>query len=326
MARGDLELQSLEIEEAGVLRRVEVRLRALPASGPVVATFDGPGAREVLIPPTALPTVREGWLIFDDLRGERDGLSPAEAAAIAAWRASPRAGQSDAAFEPLTWSPGPDAFRAAAAVAAGAPRLPRDVALALLLAAAAEVSLLALAARRRPAVRAIWLAGPPLAALIWLVSAGRLPGDVRAVTFRLDGPSRRLLIVRFDSPRGGEVSFRVPDDATAPAILRYDEDDVSAVNASAGREVVLPIPAGQSRVVAWSVPVAAATGPDDVPGPAGDTEPQPDARTSWLGLRATGVAAPARDDPFLRRRGFRPVEGAAFTVIPTVRPTPAERK
>jgi hypothetical protein len=301
----DTTLGLVEVEDGSGVRSVRTAPRPLPAGGSVAAAFGGDRA-DVVLPPERLPTTPEAWLVVDEVGAAPEGLAPAERAALETWRAA------DLRAEPLLFPPDAAVFAATRDLAAGAPRLPRDVATALLLLALAEAALVVLVRSRAPMSRALWLAAPPVAALAWLLAAGALPGPVRVVVLRAETGRDRLVVARFEAVRDGTVSFRVPEGAWVPALLRFDADDRSAADAEAGREVRLPIPAGGARVVAWRLPSASAAEPASEAG-------IPSSVASWLarrGLRVVGVAGPAETASLLDPRGFVPLEAAAVAVEP----------
>lgn len=310
--RADVLLREVEVDRGGAVERVALPLRALPTAGPLTAVFTAtttsPGA--VSVPVRGLPTIREAWLLVDDVAAAPPGASPAALRAIGAWRDGPRSGPR-AAFEPLLHAPGPEAFRAAAEAAARAPRLPPGTARLLWVLAAIEAALLVLLRAAPPRRRVAWLVAPPVACVAWLAATGALPGRVRATWTAWAGTDDVLVVLRLEAPRGGDVAFRVPDAATTPALLRFDADDRSGADADVGRAVRMSLAPRESRLLAWRISASpgagAAAGPD--PG---------DASAAWLrtlGLAADGAGPDVPVSAVLDSwTGFAPVRASSARV------------
>lgn len=294
--------------------RVRLNVRVLPASGEVVGRFGDAEGGAIGLPVDGLPTVREAWLLFDRVEGEPPGAEQAVLDALASWRAGARPGTDRAAFAPLTHAPSEDAFRGAALVDRDAPGLPDSVVRLLVVLAAAE-SVLAVVVFRRPGsarTRAAWLGAPAVAAAVWLLASGSLPGPIRATAFVLEGPEDRLVVVRFEARRFGWPRIDVPGAASWPALLRFSTDDTSATTDTLGRTSLLLMDSGESRLLAYSLP----KGEDAREGPGPDV-PAPLAR--WmrgLGLEVTGAGAPIRPEDLPSSDGLVVVPALSLRVAP----------
>jgi len=286
---------ALEIDRGGRIERVTQTVETLPADAVVVGVRgDGDvpaGARALRLPATGLPSVDEGWLLLDDVA---DGSAPAEAPAVLdLLRGMPP--QARPFRMPLLFAPDGGAFVAGAKIAESAPKLPSDVALVLEVLAVAEVLLLVILRFRDASTvrRAAWLGLPPIAALAFVASPGRLPGAISATAFAVD-VHERCVFVRVEARRAGVARFVVPQESTGAAMIRFSADDATVDGASAGREVVLDLRPGESRLFAyntnlsWEAPLPA-FGLDGARGGA-----VPGALESWLAGRGLMVSEARR--------------------------------
>ena len=246
---------SLEIERSGQLGRATADVEVLPAGQDVVAiSADGappPGARAVRLAPTGLPTVREGWLLLDDVG---DGIAPAGVAEhLRHLRRLPAAARPFGA--PLLFGADGAVFATTAALAGRAPRLPDDVGVLLALLAAVEVTLALVLRSRRPSPWrcAAWLGLPPLATLAFLLVPGRLPGALAATAVAIDGAHGRCVLVRVESRRAATARFELRPEWSGASMVRYSADDATVTEAETGREVRLSLGAGESRLFAYAM-------------------------------------------------------------------------
>jgi hypothetical protein len=317
--RGDVTFHEFEVDTGAGVRRVAAALRVLPSDRTVTAVLAGTsastgaaGGGAVVVATDDLPTVREGWLLFDDVGEPPAGLPAPARRALDAWRSGPRAG-SRAGFEPLLHEPAALPFRATAESAAASGTLPDDVRRVLLITALVELVLVGLLRSAPAGRRAAWLALPPLVCGAWMLLADRLPGAVRATVATWDDAAAgdRLVVLRLDARRDADVSFRVPEAASTPALLRFDAEDRTAEEAEVGREVRLRIPAGQARVVAWRTR-------SEPPAEAGAGAPARSAGDAWrasLGIGPAAVRVGATpDSEVVSARGFVPVPADALVV------------
>ncbi len=320
--RADLGTLELEVEDlTGGVRRVSLRAEPLPAAGQVRGVLGGAagGPADVVVDlssPATLPTVPEAWLVFDDVAEDPAAAAiPGLArAALDAWRRDLRA-TATPGFEPLRLAPDEHAFRAAAEAAAAAPRLPRDVSVALVVAAGATLLLLLVVRGARsggdgqrtatvpsdaaapvtadgPAClrRILWICAPSAACLAWFAVATPLPGAVRATSFVLEGDSGATAFVRFETDTVAEVAFAIPDGGSSAAVLAWDEGDATVREAEAGRRVRIGLPPGAVRIVAWRLPLA------------GDADGD-------AGAQSAGGDVPGGETVrWLRRLGLEPVQ------------------
>jgi hypothetical protein len=244
----------LEVQRGGAIERVAQPVETLPADATIVGVRgDGaasPGTRPLRLSALGLPTVAEGWLLLDDIA---DGAAPPGATdLLRTLRELPPAARPFRV--PLLFGTDEGAFVCAAKVAASAPRLPADVALVLELLAAAELVVLAiLRFREASSVRhAAWLGVPAVVALAFLATPGRLPGALSATAVAVDAPGR-VVLVYVEARRDGAARFVLPAGTTGAAMIRYSAADATVADASAGREVVLDLRAGESRLFAYAV-------------------------------------------------------------------------
>ena len=243
----------LDVERSGVVERVTQTVETLPADTVVVGVRgDGDvpaGARALRLPAEGLPTVDDGWLLVDETVGVEQAPE---------WTVGPNREKSRGLFRPLLLPADLRLFEGTRQAAARAPRLPRDVAMLLLLCAAAEVLLLVVLAFRRVGAwrRAAWLAAPAVASGAFLLGGDRLPGALRAEATAIHAAQYQtsLILVRVDARRSGRATFDLPRAATSAAVLRYSADDVTVESVSAGRRVEMDVPAGQTRLFAYAVP------------------------------------------------------------------------
>jgi hypothetical protein len=249
---------SLEIDRGGRVERTSTAVETLPRDGKIGAFTSRSGNERSIFPnidfvKDRMPTLPEGWLLLDlvydvDLR---------PSAMPRFWRAEPIDPRARGFMDPLLLTPDPRLFAATAEAAVRAPALPAGPATALTLCAAAELALALLLALRRdgPWRRAAWLCAPAVVCVAYVVSGDRLPGALRAdaTTVFMPKYDRALVLVRVDARRTGEAVFDLPASATSAAVLRYAPDDSTVESVSAGRRVELIVPAGQSRLFAYSI-------------------------------------------------------------------------
>jgi len=246
---------SLEIERGGRVERTSMTVETLPEDGRLVGVRGDDkapsGSREFKLPTTGLPTVREAWLLLDDVAGAGAPQDAHETPIFAAF--DERYAASRPLHEPLLSPPDPAAFAASAELASAAPRLPPDVGTILTLLASAEIVLVLVLHSRRstPWNCAAWLGAPAIAACAFLVGADRLPGALSATATALDGTMGRFVLVRVEARRAGHARFALPSPASSAAMIRYAPDDATVTSASAGREVALDLLAGESRLFAY---------------------------------------------------------------------------
>jgi hypothetical protein len=273
------------------------------------------GDRAVRLPATGLPTVPEGWLLFDGLA---PGLAPDDVE-IRLGRVESLSGWGRSFAEPLLLPPDAAAFATAARAAVEAPMIPTSVGVLLALLAGVEVTLVVVLHLRiaSPWRRTAWLGLPPIAALVFIVVGQRLPGALSATAIALDGGFGRLVVVRVEARRNGSARFVLPPQATSAAMVRFSADDATVAGASAGREVVLDLHAGESRLFAYAFHEH----------PAGETvvsvglwekrlgaiAPVPDVLRPWIeghGLAAEGDPQPFTSASLPRAEGTVVVAGA----------------
>jgi hypothetical protein len=256
-------LLSLEIERGGRVEQASVPVETLKADGVVVGIPTGAtsascgvvvpsGARVLSLDRAGLPTVDEGWLLLDVVAEQ---LAPKTASErLARLAALPPAVRPFA--EPLLLTPDPRPFIVAAEAAARGPGLPGDVAAALGLLALTEVVLVGILGLRRdrPWRRSAWIAAPALAAFAFVVTGDRLPGALRVDAMLLgSGRTADLVLIRIEARRAGSASFELPAAASSAAVLRHSADDATVSSVSAGRRVDVDLPAGQSRLFAFTI-------------------------------------------------------------------------
>lgn len=257
----------LEVDLGTRVEPVTLRATLLDGPGPVRATFGDPLPGVVVAPRDALPTVREAWLPFDSIDDAPEGASPAARDALAAFRELGPDGSGRAPwFEPLTFGPGIEPFRAMAEVERSAPRIPRRATVAAALCGAAALLLLAVSRSRRNGVRLAWTGAPVAAFLAWTAFAAPLPGAARATaaTFVHDGVA--LVIVRVSAVRACTATIPLPPQATSAAQIRFSSDDPTSSSVATGREVRLRLRAGEHRLIAYAVRVSGDSGGDAAAG------------------------------------------------------------
>jgi hypothetical protein len=291
---------SLEIDRGGRVERTSMTVETLPVDKRVVGVRGddaaSPGALALRLPDSGLPTVREGWLLLDDVSGHvvpnavEDSLR-----AIRDARAAARPFE-----EPLLFPPDPAAFVTMSRVAASAPMLPGDVGVLLALLAGVEVALVVVLRSRDVSRwrRAAWLAMPSLVATAFIFAGGRLPGALSATAGGLYGRFPLFVVVRVEARRDGHARFVLPDVASSAAMIRFSADDATVADASVGREVVLDLRAGESRLFAYSMRSNRESGVMQElsmywsnPG-----SPVPEALRSWI--EGHGFDAEGIDNPF----------------------------
>lgn len=280
----------VEVEKDGVREKVLLDMTPGPREGRLRAAFtpqdDVPGVVALVPGPTqALPTSREAWLVFDEVDDPPAEHGKEVRAAVDSFRDGPRA-----ALEPLLLPPGDEVFRAAADAAREAPHLPRAVRITgcLLAVLVCVLAVLGAAGGRGATRRVAWIAAPCLMFAAWVSTGDRLPGPIRATSMVVDDGRHALVVVRLAARRAGEFTAELPQTASGAALLRYDTADVTGRDASVGRSLRVPIPAGESRLVAWSVPSTVPAAPPE--------SGVPSAARTWirgLGLRAEGSLEPA---------------------------------
>jgi hypothetical protein len=262
---------SLTIERDRRTSEVSVAIERLPAATRVTASHEAPARLRTdatpLLSQAEPPSVPDAWLIAD-----ADDESPAVRSLCL----------------PALRGPIPEAFPAMEEIAAAAPHLPADVAIALEILAAVEMVLVLLLRFRNdgPWTRAAWLSAPPVLATLFVVGGARLPGAVRATAVDVRGSKCRTVFVRVEALRPGRARFVLPADAGNAWIVRFAPDDATVADMAAGREVEVTLGAGETRVFCYGMPRS--TDPDD----AAPRRPLPAAAGVWAA--ALGVT-PADD-------------------------------